>query len=126
LLAFGAKRFEGDFSHGGTEPIYPLPEEMPAKVEWGKMRVDCEVLRTKHAGVAAKWYFALEDDKSKRWQKGQLIGAEVTRDRDEDPCEIYFSEYTDVGGGRKLPSKFAVRKGEGRYATLTLTKATLK
>jgi serine protease Do len=126
FLTLGAKGFNNEFSHGGTEPWYPLPAAAPAKVtNWSKMRVDCDVIRTRHAGVSAKWYFAQEDDKAKRWEKGQLIGFEVSQDSDKDPCEVYLSEYKDIGDGRKLPGRIDVRNADLRYATLSITKATL-
>jgi S1-C subfamily serine protease len=124
LLAFGPKGFVGEFSHGGAEPLYPTAGEEVN--DWSKLRVDCDVLRTKHAGVPGKWYFAQADDPEKRWQKGQLIGFEVSPDRDGDPCEVYLSHYNDVGGGRKLPSKMTIRYGDKQYASFSLTKADLK
>ena len=57
LLAFGDKGFTGDFSHGGVAPFYPpLPGD--AKPDYAKQRVMCEVLRTRLAGVPARWYFS--------------------------------------------------------------------
>jgi S1-C subfamily serine protease len=129
LLALGAKGFVGEFSHGGTEPFYPPPLSDKEKRDYVKQRVDCDVLRTKHAGVPAKWYFAQADDKAGRWQKGQLIGFEVTADRDEDPCEVYLFDYRDVRGagpGRKLPHTLEVRRADKRYATLNVTDYRLK
>jgi S1-C subfamily serine protease len=129
LLAFGPKGFVGDFSHGGSEPFYPPPKSEKEKRNYVKQRVECDVLRTKHAGVPAKWYFAQADDKEGRWQKGQMIGFEVTADRDEDPCEVYLSEYRDVrgaGAGRKLPHRIEVRRADKPYVTLTVTDYRLK
>ena len=60
LLAYGAKGFVGEFSHGGIEPFYPLPADR-SRPDYAKLRVDCEVLRTEHAGVDGKWYFVDED-----------------------------------------------------------------
>ena len=80
--------------------IYP-PTANEEKPNYAKIRVMTEVLRAKYAGVETRWYFALEDDKESRWQKGQLIGFEVTPDKDEDPCEVCLSHYKDVGGGRQ-------------------------
>src|SRR5207248_1517663 len=66
------------------------------------------------------------DDGAKRWKKGQLIGFEVTPDKDEDPCEVYLSEYREAGGGRELPQKIDVRRGDKRFASLNVTKVDLK
>src|SRR5262249_5592663 len=108
LQVNGAKTFR-DLEHGGWEPVYPPTEEAKAdSLTVLKTRVMCEVLKSKHAGVASKWYFALEDDKEKRWTKGQLIGLEAYVDKDDDPCELCFWEYKTFGAN-KLPSKIHVR-----------------
>jgi hypothetical protein len=124
MLVYGAKGFTRDFSHGGVEPYYPPTGK--EKPEYVKSRVMSEVLRTKYAGVEARWYFAIEDDKDDRWKKGEMIGFEVTPDKDEDPCEVCLSHYKNVGGGLSLPSKMHVRRGGKPYADLTITSATLK
>ena len=102
LLAFGEKGFSGDFSHGGVEPLY-LPPADGAAPDYAKQRVLCEVLRTRLAGVAAKWYFSRDDQ--------TLLGFEVTVDRDDDPCEVFLSDYRPESGGQ-LP-------GASRCATRT-------
>jgi S1-C subfamily serine protease len=123
FLVYGQKGTR-DFFHGGIEPYYPpLGKEKP---DYAKDRVMAEVIRAKYAGTETRWFFAMEDDKQDRWKKGQMIGFEVTPDKDEDPCEVCLSEYKDVGGGRKLPSKMHVRRGEKKYADLTITSALLK
>ena len=109
LLAFGEKSFTGDFSHGGVEPFYPPP---PAgqDVDYAKQRILCEVLRTRMAGMPAKWYFSQED--------GTLVGFEVIVDRDEDPCEVYLSNYAQQNGGA-LPGRMEVRFKDKTFAVLT-------
>ena len=89
-----AKGFATGFSHGGVEPFYP-PREGETKPDYAKMRVDAEVLRTRHAGVDGKWYFSMKNDET----AGQLLGFEIWLDRDEDPCEVYLFDYKDVDGG---------------------------
>jgi len=117
LLAFGEKGFVGEFSHGGTEPFYPpVPEK--ERPDYARMRVDAEVLRTRHAGIGAKWYFAVQDDTARKIQKGQLLGFEVTTDREEDPCEVYLSEYQKVDG-RLLPQRMEFIHADKNYATFT-------
>jgi serine protease Do len=124
LLVYGAKGFTREFYHGGIEPYYPpMGKEKP---DYAKDRVMAEVLRGKYAGIDTRWFFAMDDDKQDRWKKGQLIGFEVTPDKDEDPCEVCLSEYRDIGGGRKMPSKLHVRRGDKKYADLTITGAMLK
>ena len=109
LLTIGQKGFEGDFSHGGHEPFYPPQGEM--RGDFHKLRVDCEVLRTEHVGVAGKWYFSQKDQ--------TLLGFEIKIDRDDDPCEVYLSDYREVDG-RKLPHKIEVRHGNDRYGAFVV------
>jgi S1-C subfamily serine protease len=113
LLAYGVKGFVGDFSHGGIEPFYP-PSPTGEKQDFNKLRVDCEVIRTVHAGMPAKWYFSTRDE-----TRGQLLGFEVWPDREEDPCEVYLAEYKDVEG-RKMPHRIEVRYGDKTYAVLNV------
>jgi len=40
-------------------------------------------------------------------------------DRDDDPCEVYLSDYKQVDG-RLLPHRIEVRYGNDRYASLTV------
>ncbi len=109
LLTVGEKSFTGDFSHGGMEPLYPPTAD--GKPDFAKQRVDCEVLRTEQAGVAAKWYFSPKD--------GLLLGFELILDREEDPCEVYLSDYKAVDG-RMLPHRIEVRYKDDRYALLNV------
>ncbi len=117
LLAFGEKGFIGEFSHGGMEPFY-LPPAEKEQPDYTKLRVDCDVLRTKHAGVPAKWYFAQKDDKERRLVKGQLLGFEVTLDPEQDPCEVYLSGYQKTDG-RMLPGRIDIVSSDKHYATFT-------
>jgi serine protease Do len=114
LLAYGPKGFATAFSHGGIEPFYP-PKSNRGKIDYTKLRVDTEVLRTRHAGVDGKWYFSTKNDET----AGQLLGFEIWLDRDEDPCEVYLFDYKDVDGG-KLPHRFEVRFGDKTYASLNV------
>ncbi|HKB40795.1 MAG TPA: trypsin-like peptidase domain-containing protein [Gemmataceae bacterium] len=101
LLLHGSKGFIGEFSHGGQEPFYP-PTPKGAKPDFNALKTMAEVLRTRHAGVSAKWYFSLKDSR--------LLGFEVSVDRDDASCEVYLSDYRAVGG-RMLPHKMEVRHG---------------
>jgi hypothetical protein len=105
------------FVHGGSEPFYPLPADGTIPDNFASVRVDCDVLRTKQAQFESKWYFSQKD--------GMLIGAEVTLFKDEDPCELYFSDYKDVGG-KKLPHRIEARNGDKRYAVITARTYTLE
>jgi S1-C subfamily serine protease len=123
FLVLGMKGFK-EFDHGGVEPFYPPTGR--EKPDYAAIRVDAEVIRTTFAGVPARWYFAMADDKQGRWKKGQMIGFEVTADKDEDPCEVALSHYKDIGGGRLFPSQIAVRRVDKPYAKMTVTETTLK
>jgi S1-C subfamily serine protease len=114
LLVYGPKGFATGFSHGGVEPFYP-PREGDAKPDYAKMRVDAEVIRTRHAGADGKWYFSMKNDET----AGQLLGFEISLDRGEDPCEVYLSDYKDEGGVQ-LPHRLDIRVGDKAYASLTV------
>jgi serine protease Do len=125
FLTLGPKGFEGgNFAHGGQEPFYPMPLDASAKQKSFKdLRVMTEVIRTEHAGVAAKWYFFRKDLnlqlQNPEWPEGALVGFEVFISKDSDPCEVYLHDYRQVNG-RLLPHKIEIRNGDRRYAVLTM------
>lgn len=45
--------------------------------------------------------------------------------KNEDPCEVFLSDYKAVDG-RRLPHRFEVRRGERRYGVLTVRSYSLK
>jgi S1-C subfamily serine protease len=116
LLTAGPGGFEGGFDHGGFEPWYAFPTDGKPVESLAKLRVDCDVLRTKHAAVECKWYFSKKDH--------TLLGCEAHVTKDDDPCELYFSEYKPVDG-RILPHRIDVRYGDKKYGNLVVTKYTL-
>jgi S1-C subfamily serine protease len=111
LLTLAQKGFVGEFYYGGWEPFYyPAPEG--ARSDFSK-RIEAEVIVTRTAGVPGKWYFDRAD--------GKLLGCEITiLEREDDPCEIYFSDYKKDAQGRLLPQKLEVRYGKERYAQLNV------
>jgi serine protease Do len=113
LLTLGPKGFEGQFSHGGREPFYPIPADSSKAKSLADLRVDTEVLNTQHAAVGTKWHFSEKDH--------SLLGFEVTVVKDDDPCEVYLSEYRSVEGG-ELPHRLEVRYGNGRFGTFMVKK----
>jgi S1-C subfamily serine protease len=123
LLALAEKGFPGDgFAYGGYEPFY-LPAADPQKPDFAKQRIDAEVIDTKLGAVPAKWYFAKED--GPHYKKGQLMGAEIyIVEREEDPCEMYITEYQTVDN-RQVPKKiefhFYGQKDGGRFVTLNVS-----
>jgi S1-C subfamily serine protease len=108
FLAFGDKGGFREFNHGGTEPFY-LPPPEKGTPDYAKLRTDAEVIRTELTGVAAKWYFSAKDH--------TLLGFELSPDREEDPCEVYLSDYRSENG-RSLPHRIEVRYADKQYAVL--------
>ncbi len=126
LLTQGEKGFTGEYVHGGVEPFYP-PSVVGSPPDYRK-RVMCDVLRTNQAGVAAKWYFRRSDQD--KWYMpqaptGELIGFEAAVDHDEDPCEVYLSDYAQQEGG-SLPGRMEVRYKDKTYAVLTNVQFTME
>jgi serine protease Do len=104
------------FVHGGTEPVYPMTADPAAKLTIPERPPLAEVIRTKKGQFEGKWFFDPKD--------AALIGCESWFAKEEDPCEMYFSDFKDVSGV-KLPHKVAVRWGEKGYAVLTVKNYTL-
>jgi hypothetical protein len=115
LLTSGLAGFRKPY-HGGHEPIYPRPADGSEK-SLREIRVDAEVLRTEYGAVPGRWYFALNDQR--------LLAFEVTVDPNDDPCEVYCSDYRAVDG-RLLPHRFEFRHGDERFAVITVSRYQLK
>jgi serine protease Do len=111
LLTLGEKGFEGGFSHGGHEPLYPPRPDGQQPDSLNDLRVETAVLRTEHAAVPVKWYFSLADHKP--------LGFEATVESGDDPCEVYLADYKPVDG-RELPHRIEVRYGTGRFGVFTV------
>jgi serine protease Do len=125
FLTLADKGFESNnFFHGGNEPIYVQPINGPESKSIKGLRVNCEVIRTEHAGVPAKWYFYRSElnpqlkDKPK-YKDYELIAFEVFVLHEQDPCEVYLHESKEFNG-RMLPTKMEIRNGDKRYAVLSL------
>ncbi len=116
MLTLGREGFEGGFAHGGTEPVYPprLDGKEPESLK--DLRVDCHVIRTKHAQFEAKWYFSKNDH--------TLVACETYLVRDSDPCELYFGGYKAVDG-KQVPHRIEVIYGDKRYAVINLASVSL-
>jgi hypothetical protein len=112
LLTQGKNGFN-DFAHGGHEPLYPPPLPGEAKTSSpASLRVDTEVLNTRHGPFLTKWFFARTDQK--------LVAFELRLNENEDPCEVYLSDYRSVDG-RMLPHRLQVQYGDGHYGTFNFT-----
>jgi S1-C subfamily serine protease len=116
LLTAGEKGFEQQFANGGNEPFYPIPSSMEKPKSYADLRIDTEVLNTEHAATPAKWFFSPKDQ--------TLLGGEVYVVKDDDPCELYFSDYKKVDSG-ELPHRIEVRYGNGRFGALTIKRYQL-
>jgi serine protease Do len=110
LLTQGLEGFR-QVAHGGREPIYPPPRDgkMPPRLR--DLRVDAEVLQARFGPYLVKWYFDLQDSR--------LLAFEVRQEENEDPCEVYLSDYRPVAG-RLLPHCFQVRYGDSLYGTFRI------
>ena len=111
LLTQGGKGFEGGFSDGGYEPFYPPKVDGSIPARLAELRTDTEVLNTEHAAVHGKWFFAKDDSK--------LLGFEISITKEDDPCEVYLSDYRPVDG-RELPHRIEVKYGNDSYGVLTV------
>jgi hypothetical protein len=117
LLTLGSKGFEGGFSHGGHEPFYPRWADGSDPHSAIAARTDAQVLQTEHAAVRGQWFYTLDD--------ARLLGFDVTLTKDEDPCEVYLSDYKPIDG-RSLPHRIDVRYGNDIYGSITVKRYELK
>jgi serine protease Do len=112
MLTQGADGFQAECTHGGYEPFYPPPADGKPAKSLAALRVEAEVLNTRHGTYLTKWFFARAD--------GKLLGFEVrTQDANEDPCEVYFYDYRPVQG-RQLPHGMQVWYQDRRYGYFTI------
>jgi serine protease Do len=108
LLTMDAKGFEGEFAQGGHEPYYP-PLADNKSSRWLERRVDAETLATEHAAVKGKWFFSAGD--------ARLLGCEIALSKDEDACELAFSDYKSIDG-RQFPHRVEVRLGDETFGII--------
>ncbi len=112
LLLEGDKGFTSECHHGGMEPIYMPPTDNSTVKNWLAQRVDAEVLNARTGIYLTKFFFAKSDQK--------LIGMELRlQEANEDPCEVYFSDYRVVDG-RQLPHRMQVYYKDVHYGTFTV------
>ena len=101
-----------EFAHGGCEPFYPPPASGKTPASLGDLRVETEVINSRLGPFLTKWFFSRADSK--------LLGFELRLQENEDPCEVYLSDYRPVDG-RLLPHKMQVQYGNFHYGTFNLT-----
>jgi S1-C subfamily serine protease len=102
LLLLGPKQF-GEVVYFGELP-WPNDESLR----------DCLV--GIQGGVETRFYFDPAE--------GDLVGVEMQAADDEDPCEIYFSDFREVEG-RRLPHHWLIRHGDEDFADLAIDKFDL-
>jgi S1-C subfamily serine protease len=102
LLLLGPRRF-GDVYYLGTLPFGD-----------DDALVDCLVAT--HGGVETRFFF---DPNS-----AEMVGIEMQAADDQDPCEIYFSDFREVEG-RHLPHRWEIQHGDEVFAELKIEKYTL-
>jgi serine protease Do len=98
LLLAGPRKF-GEIYYFGTLPWTGQPDS-----------ADC--LIGLHGGVETRFYFDPTE--------GDLIGVEMQPADDQDPCEIYFSDFRSIDG-RRLPHHWLIRHGDDTFAELKIT-----
>ncbi|MEX2091456.1 MAG: hypothetical protein WD971_02205, partial [Pirellulales bacterium] len=99
LLLVGPRQF-GEVHYFGTLP-WPNDQQLP----------DCLV--GIQGGVETRFYFDPVE--------GDLVGIEMQAAEDQDPCEIYFSDFRPVDG-RRLPHRWVIRHGDEQFADLRISK----
>jgi S1-C subfamily serine protease len=57
--------------------------------------------------------------------RGDLTGIELYSSDDADPCEITFSEFTEMAG-RRLPKRWLVQHGDGTFAEMVVEQWDVK
>jgi S1-C subfamily serine protease len=114
LLQKGDKAF-GDFVHGGEEPYYP--PAIDRKKTLRERKVMGEAVNAKLGAYTVKLMFQQPEDG--KGTAGRLAYMEVRTADDEDPCEVYFSNYREVDG-RWLPHSLSVINGDVTYGTIEL------
>lgn len=97
LTLVGPQKF-GEVFYLGTLP-WPNEQQLP----------DCLV--GIYGGVETRFYFDPAD--------GDLVGIEMQAADDQDPCEVYFSDFQAVDG-RRLPHHWVIRHGERTFAELRI------
>jgi len=115
LLLRGDKAFGTEFIHGGHEPYYPPALDRKKSLKDRKLLG--EVMNAKLGAYTCKFFFQHSEDAK---DAGRLAFLEVRMADDEDPCEVYFSNYKQVDG-RWLPHTLSVLNGDITYGTIELS-----
>jgi len=125
LLVMGPDRF-GELQYLGTVPLLTTQELVdrraitllghgPAHVATASQEL-CDALTGTFGGVECRFIF---DAKS-----GNLAALEMFRSPDDDPCELYFSDYMELEG-RVFPRQIECRYGDTVYLAVRLSEVKL-
>jgi serine protease Do len=120
LLLKGDKAFEIECVHGGFEPYYPPSADRKKSLKDRKQMA--EVLNAKSGPYLAKFFFNKQDDK----EAGKLEYFELRLNENDDPCEVYCSNYKQLPGGQWFPHLLTVIHGDTVYGELQFTEARLQ
>jgi serine protease Do len=121
LLVLGPERF-GDLQYLGTVPLVTSQElvDRRAIMLLGQDREPhavhapelCDALVGTYGGVSCRFIYDA--------RTGNLAALEMFRGPDDDPCEIYFTDYAEIEG-RVFPRQIECRYGDASYLTVKLT-----
>jgi S1-C subfamily serine protease len=112
LLIRGEKGFVREFVHGGFEPCYPPTSDRKKLLRERKLLT--EVINAQAGPYIVKFFFNKEDAK----EAGRLEYMEVRMEENEDPCEVYFSDYRQFPTGQWMAHRLTVVYGDTLYGTL--------
>src|SRR5262249_24985127 len=91
---------------------YPPPTDGSTPKSWKDLRIETDVVNTRHSAYFAKWFFDQAD--------GKVRMVEVRLAENGDPCEMYFSDWRQVNG-KLLPHPFQVYHGDRPCCTMTIS-----
>jgi S1-C subfamily serine protease len=121
LLVVGPDRF-GNLEYLGTVPLVTSQDvvDRRAIMLLGHDRALasahaselCDAMSGTYGGVECRFIF---DSKT-----GNLAALEMFRSPDDDPCELYFSDYAEIEG-RVFPRQIECRYGDASYLTVKLS-----
>jgi len=98
LLLVGPSRF-GETHYVGTLP-------------WTSEVDLADCLAATYGGVATHFFFDP--------QSGHIVGIEMQAADDQDPCELYLSQFREING-RFMPHRWVIRRGDELFADLRIT-----
>ena len=104
LLTMGTDGFI-TCKHAGYERIYPPLPNGRNPDNWKKTETIAEVIQATYGPYTVKWYFEKHSDET---EPQKLVAMEMRTKEEEDPCEVYFTDYRPVNG-QLIPHAHHVR-----------------